>query len=68
MEAFRGNRATNVVLPQPVWPVTMHVKGCFQRGSMWVKEWSSVCRVLLQFQRRRADTVGEYVSLPVKVG
>ena len=68
VEAFRSNRATNVVLPQPVGPATMHVKGCFQRGSMWVNEWSSGCRLLLHFQRRRAETVGEYFALPVEVG
>ena len=33
-EALRSKRATNVVLPQPVGPATMHVKGCCQRGSM----------------------------------
>ena len=38
---FRSKRATNVVLPQPVGPATMHVKGCFQRGSMCVNEWLS---------------------------
>ena len=68
MEEFRSNRVTNVVLPQPVGPATMHVKGCFQRGSMWVNEWSSGCRFLLHFQRRRAETVGEYFALPVEVG
>ena len=57
MEAFRSNRATNVVLPQPVGPVTMHVKECFQRGSIWVNEWSSGGHVLLHFQRRmKGDT------------
>ena len=66
--AFRSNRATNVVLPQPVGPATMHVKGCFQRGSMWMTEWSSRRRVLLQVQRRRAETVGEYFALRVEVG
>ena len=68
VEAFRSNRATNVVLPQPVGPATMHVKGCFQRGSMWVNEWSSGGRVLLHFPKRRAETVGEYFALPVEVG
>ena len=68
MEAFRSNRATNVVLPQPVGPATMHVKGSFQRGSMWVNEWSSGGHVLLHSQGRRADTVGEYFALPVEVG
>ena len=38
MEAFLSNRATNVVLPQPVGPATMHVNGCFQRGSMSTSE------------------------------
>ena len=38
VEAFRSNRATNIVFPQPVGPAMMHVKGCFQRGSMWVNE------------------------------
>ena len=61
MEEFRSNRATNVVLPQPVGPATM-------RGSMGVNEWSSGCRFLLHFQRRRAETVGEYFALPVEVG
>ena len=68
VEEFRSNRVTNVVLPQPVGPATMHVKVCFQRGSMWVNEWSSGCRFLLHFQRRRAETVGEYFALPVEVG
>ena len=67
-EAFRSNRATNVVLPQPVGPATMHVKGCFQRGSISVNEFSSGCRVLLLFQRRCAATVGEYFALPIEVG
>ena len=40
----------------------MHVKGCFQRGSMWVNERSSGCRFLLHFQRRRTETVGEYFA------
>ena len=66
MEEFRSNRVTNVVLPHPVGPATMHVKGCFQRGSMWVNERSSGCRFLLHFQRRRAETVGEYFALPVE--
>ena len=64
---FRSNRATKVVLPQPVGPATMHVNGCFQRGSMWVNELSSGCRVLLHFQRRRGETIGEYFALPVEV-
>ena len=68
MEAFRSKRATNVVLPQPVGPATMHVKGCFQRGSMCVNEWLSGGRVLLHFQRRRAETVGKYFALSVEVG
>ena len=68
VEAFRSNRATNVVLPQRVGPATKHVKGSFQRGSMWVNDWSSVCRVLLQFQRRRAETVGKYSALPIELG
>ena len=67
MEAFRSNRATNVVLPQPVGQATTQVKGCFQRGSMWVNEWSSGDRIILHFQRRRADNVGEYFALPVEV-
>ena len=67
VEAFRSNRATKVVLPQPVSPATMHVNGCFQRGSMWVNEWSSGCRVLLHFQRRRAETIGKYIALPLEV-
>ena len=37
----------------------MHVKGCFQRGYMCVNEWLSGGRVLLHFQRRRAETVGK---------
>ena len=32
--AFRSRRATNVVLPQPVGPATIHVNGCCQRVSM----------------------------------
>ena len=68
MEAFRSNRVTNVVLPQPVGPATMHVKGCFQRGSMCENEWLSGGRVLLHFQRRPAETVGKYFLLPVEVG
>ena len=67
-EAFRSNRATNVVLPQPVDPATIHVKGCFQRGPMSMNELSSGRHILLQFQRCRADTVGEYFALPVEVG
>ena len=58
-EAFRSNRATNVVLPQPVGPATIQVKGCFQRGSMSMNELSSGRHILLQFQRCRAETVGE---------
>ena len=38
----------------------MHMKLCFPSGSTWVNEWSSGCRVLLHFQRRRVETVGEY--------
>ena len=68
VEAFRSNRATNVVLPQPVGPAMMHVKGCFQRGSMWVNELSSGGRILLHFQRHRAETVGKYFALPIEVG
>ena len=68
VEAFRSNRATNVVLPQPVDPATMQVKGCFQRRSMWVNEWSSGGGVFLHFQRRCAETVAEYFALPVEVG
>ena len=67
-EAFRSNRATNVVLPQPVGPATIHVKGCFQRGSMSMNEVSCGRHILLQFQRCRAETVGEYFALPVEVG
>ena len=67
-EAFRSNRATNVVLPQPVGPATIQVKGCFQRGSMSMNELSSGRHILLQFQRSRAETVGEYFALPVEVG
>ena len=67
MEAVRSNRATNVVLPQPVGLATMHLKGCFQHGSMWANEWLSGCRVLLYFQRHRAETVGEYFALPVEL-
>ena len=67
MDAFRSNRVKTVVLPQPVGPATMHVKGCFQRGSMLVNEWLSGGRVLLHFQRRRAETVGKYLALPVDV-
>ena len=63
-EAFRSNRATNVVLPQPVGPATIQVKGCFQRGSMSMNG----RHILLQFQRCRAETVGEYFALPVEVG
>ena len=32
-----------------------------------MNEWSSGCRVLLHFQRRRAETVAEYFALPVDV-
>ena len=67
-KAFRSNRATNVVLPQPVGPATIHVKGCFQRGSMSTNELSPGRHILLQFQRCRAETVGEYFALPVEVG
>ena len=67
MEACRSNRATNVVLLQPVGPATMDVKVCFERGSMWVNKWASGGRVILHFQRRCADTVGEYLALPVEV-
>ena len=67
-EAFRSNRATNVVLPQPVGPAMIQVKGCFQRGSMSMNELSSGRHILLQFQRCRAETVGEYVALPVDAG
>ena len=66
-EAFRNIRATNVVFPQPVGPATTHVKGCFQRGSMSMNEVSSGRHILLQFQRCRAETVGEYFALPVEV-
>ena len=66
-EVFRSNRATNVVLPQPVGPATIHVKWCFQRGSMSMNELSSGRHILLQFQRCRAETVGEYFALPVEV-
>ena len=67
MEAFRSNRATKVVLPQPVGPATMHVKGCFQRGSLWVNELSSGGRGRFHFQRHRADNVGKYFALPIEV-
>ena len=66
--AFRSNRATHVVLPQPVGPATMQVKGCFKRGSMWMTDWLSRRHVLLHFQRRRGETGGEYFALPVEVG
>ena len=68
VEAFRSNRVPNVVLPQPVGLATMHLKGCFPSGSMWVNEWLSGGRVLLHFQRRRAETVWKYFALPVEVG
>ena len=67
-EAFRSNRATNVVLRQPVGPATIQVKGCFQRGSMSMNELSPGRHILLLFQRCRAETVGEYFALPVEVG
>ena len=35
---------------------------------MWVIEWSSGCRILIHFQRHRAESVGEYFALPVEVG
>ena len=57
VEALRSNRATDVVFPQPVGPATKHVNGSFQRGSMWVNDWSTGRRVLLHFQRRRARSV-----------
>ena len=31
-------------------------------------EWLSGGRVLLHFQRRRAETVGKYFAVPVEVG
>ena len=68
VEAFRSNRATNVVLPQPVAPATKHVNGSFQRGSIWVNDWSTGRRVLSHFQRRRAKSVCKYFALPVEVG
>ena len=68
VEELRSNGATNLVLPQPFGPATMHVKGCFQCGYMRVNECSAGCRFLLHFQRRRAETVGDYFALAVEVG
>ena len=68
VEAFRSNRATDIVFPQPVGPATKHVNGSFQRGSMWVNDWSTGRRVLLHFQRRRARFVCKYFALLVEVG
>ena len=68
VEAFRSNRATYVVFPQPVGPATKHVNGSFQRGSMWVNDWSTGRLVLLHFQRRRTRFVCKYFALPVEEG
>ena len=63
VEAFRSNRATDVVIPQPVGPATKQVNGSSQSGSMWVNDWSTGRLVILHFQRRRARFVCKYMKV-----
>ena len=65
---FFSSRATNVVLPQPVGPATIHVKGCFQRGSIAKTEQLLFKPSFLYVQWRRTIFVVDYFTISIEMG